>query len=253
VGIDGNRKWFDLAVDTSIYNYTSSLNQSVYAYIGYVPEGRHFNGSVDIYPPATNNRTSASPVSYADVTSWPVLRIEGGGSMYVGQYLWVRLLPTGPHAISFIYSGSLYPTVRCAMHSLLDDLKLKLVMASSCAQDLVVEDVTLYSSPRMGIVASIARNLTLRRYNVLKKGKRYGSLNVDCVHLSGLRGRLKFEDSLLEGSGDDGLNIHNQNAQVLEIVNGTTLSVAGFTTDKVQKSVSTYIPSHACVILVWAS
>jgi hypothetical protein len=111
VGIDSARKWFDLAVDTSVYNYTTSLNQSVYAYIAYIPNLNHFNGSVDVYPPATNNRTMESPISYSNSTAWPVLRIQGGGSLFVGQYLWVRLSPTCAHALPFYPSGSLYATV----------------------------------------------------------------------------------------------------------------------------------------------
>lgn len=111
VGIDSAKKWFDLAVDSSIYNYTSSLNQSVYSCVGYIPSTKHFNGSVDVYPSITYNRTSVSPVSYSNETTWPVLRIQGGGALFVGQHLWVRFSPTCTHALPFYPSGSLYATV----------------------------------------------------------------------------------------------------------------------------------------------
>jgi hypothetical protein len=116
VGIDSASKWLDLAVDTTIYNYTASLHQTVLAYQAYVPNLGHFNGSMSVYPPSTNNRTTASPILYSGVTAWPVLRIQGGGSLFVGQYLWVRLVSTCGHALMFAPSGSLYATVPSHSH-----------------------------------------------------------------------------------------------------------------------------------------
>jgi hypothetical protein len=77
----------------------------------------------------------------------------------------------------------------------------------------------------MGVVGTVM-NLSIRRFNVLKKGDRYGSLNEDGVHLNGMRGTFTFEDSVLEGMGDDGLNIHNQNSEIINIVNSTTIEVS---------------------------
>lgn len=91
-----------------------------------------------------------------------------------------------------------------------------------------MHDITLYSSPCMGLVME-GTNLAIQQYHVLKKGRRYGSINQECIHLSGLWGHLSFEDSLLEGSGDDGLNINNQNSYVSGIVDSTTILLSGTT------------------------
>lgn len=97
-------------------------------------------------------------------------------------------------------------------------------------QDLLVEDVTVYSSPCMSLVVSLISNISIRRFNVLKKGARYGSSNVDCIHSTGARGQFIFEDSVLEGSGDDGLNINNQNSHIEGIYNSTTFYVSSGST-----------------------
>lgn len=114
MGIDTvGKTWIDLAVDTSIYNYNTSLNQPVYAWIRYIAEAGHFDGSLDVYPPSSNGPTAISPATYDNVT-WPVLRLDATNTYLpsVGQYLWVRLSPTCHHAMSFAGYSNFAASVR---------------------------------------------------------------------------------------------------------------------------------------------
>jgi len=45
--------------------------------------------------------------------------------------------------------------------------------------------------------------------NVVKYPGRYATTNLDIVHMHELRGHVEVRDTLLEGSGDDGLAISN--------------------------------------------
>lgn len=95
----------------------------------------------------------------------------------------------------------------------------------------------------MGVVGAL-RNLDIRGLYVRKKGDRYGSLNRDGVHMNGLRGKLTFEDSLLEGMGDDGLNIHNQNSEIVNVVNSTAVDISSFKNNATWTGPSTSFLPH---------
>lgn len=77
-----------------------------------------------------------------------------------------------------------------------------------CA-DVQVHDCTVYTTPGMGLVASICENVTLRHFNVLKRpgSRRPMSATADGAHFGGCKGTVSLEDCVFEGMGDDGANI----------------------------------------------
>lgn len=77
-----------------------------------------------------------------------------------------------------------------------------------CA-DVLVHDCTVYTTPGMGLVAGVCKNVTLRHFNVLKRpgSGRPMSATADGAHFGGCKGTVLLEDCVFEGMGDDGANI----------------------------------------------
>lgn len=64
--------------------------------------------------------------------------------------------------------------------------------------------------PGMGIYASLTTNIELSGVAVAKKAGRPMSITADAVHFSSCAGEIVIRDSLFEGQGDDGLNVHGK-------------------------------------------
>jgi hypothetical protein len=62
----------------------------------------------------------------------------------------------------------------------------------------------------MGIYASLTSNIELSGVAVAKKAGRPMSITADAVHFSSCAGAIVIRDSLFEGQGDDGLNVHGK-------------------------------------------
>ena len=77
-----------------------------------------------------------------------------------------------------------------------------------CA-DVQVSDVTVYTTPGMGLVAVHSTDVSLNRFNVLLRpgSKRLMSATADATHFGGCKGTVTLEDCVFEGMGDDGANI----------------------------------------------
>ena len=82
---------------------------------------------------------------------------------------------------------------------------------------MTFEDVTIYSTAGMGLYASLTRDVTLRRVQVAKRDGRPMSITADAVHFDTCAGHLQIQDSLFEGQGDDGLNVHGKFGMVQSI------------------------------------
>lgn len=80
---------------------------------------------------------------------------------------------------------------------------------NSCS-NMTLQDLTLYSAPGMGIYASMTRDVLLQRVQVAKRSGRPMSITADAVHFDTCAGHLQIQDSLFEGQGDDGLNVHGK-------------------------------------------
>lgn len=60
----------------------------------------------------------------------------------------------------------------------------------------------------MGFYGSLTRNIELASVAVAKREGRPMSITADAVHFSSCAGDIVIRDSLFEGQGDDGLNVH---------------------------------------------
>ncbi len=81
-------------------------------------------------------------------------------------------------------------------------------MFSRC-QDVHVHDVTVHSTPGMGLVADTTHNITLERFHVAPTPgeERLVSATADGTHFSGCTGLIRIDDCRFDRMGDDAVNI----------------------------------------------
>ena len=90
---------------------------------------------------------------------------------------------------------------------------------------VVLENVTVHDAPGMGVYASDATNLTLRKFRVEPRGDQWMSTTADAAHFKGCRGTVTVEDSTFAGMGDDAINIHGLYGRFTQRVDARTLAV----------------------------
>ena len=92
---------------------------------------------------------------------------------------------------------------------------------------LVIQDVTVYTSPGMGVFCHYCSDILLQRINFVKKREaswiRPMSLTADACHLFSTTGFIEIADSVFEGQGDDGLNVHGHFQEIESIINNRSL------------------------------
>jgi hypothetical protein len=91
--------------------------------------------------------------------------------------------------------------------------------------DLTIQSVTTYTSWCMSFFALRARRLNVIDYHVLRKGDRWMSTIVDCMHFADAREYVNIFDSRCESMGDDGLNVHSTYLPVTQVINSTALVI----------------------------
>lgn len=94
-------------------------------------------------------------------------------------------------------------------------------------EDITLSNLTLYSSPSMGIfVSKLIRGLAIQNFQAIKNpadSSRLITFAADGIHLDQVGGDIIIENSQVSYQGDDGLNI------VSKITNGTTVSGSSMT------------------------
>jgi hypothetical protein len=74
--------------------------------------------------------------------------------------------------------------------------------------DITLQSIAIYTAWGMGFVTLRSRRLTINNYNVLQRKGRWMSSIIDCMHFTDTREYLSLSDSVCQGMGDDGLNVH---------------------------------------------
>lgn len=80
----------------------------------------------------------------------------------------------------------------------------------SDSRDVTIEDVRIYHSPTMAVIAQLSRDITLRRTTVTVPpgSSRLISAVADATHFVNCEGQVLLEDCIFENMGDDALNAH---------------------------------------------
>ena len=80
-----------------------------------------------------------------------------------------------------------------------------------------LDQVTLFSVPGMGVLATDATDVTLQGVRIERREGRPLSIAADGSHFASCSGTITLRDCHYEGQGDDGLNIHGNFASVAQI------------------------------------
>lgn len=72
----------------------------------------------------------------------------------------------------------------------------------------LLEDITIFSQPGMGIVGHRSQDIVIRNLSVVPGAEDGVSTNTDATHFASCKGLLRVENSTFRGQGDDALNVH---------------------------------------------
>lgn len=84
------------------------------------------------------------------------------------------------------------------------------------SENTVLQDVKIFNNCGMGIVGHRSRDIFIRRLMVIPSPGYGMSTNTDATHFSSCRGKLRFENCIFEGQGDDATNVHTYYHTILE-------------------------------------
>jgi hypothetical protein len=75
---------------------------------------------------------------------------------------------------------------------------------------VVLEDITIHTTPGMGVIGHGCGDITMLRLRVMRRpgSDHVMTTNADATHFIGCRGAIDFDDCLFEGMGDDATNVH---------------------------------------------
>ena len=89
--------------------------------------------------------------------------------------------------------------------------------------NVLIQDVTFYALPGMGVFGTRTRDITLKRYSVRPSGKRIMSINVDGSHFVSCRGTVELDGCYFQGMGDDAFNMHGRYYTIGEVIDEKTV------------------------------
>ncbi|MBR6806864.1 MAG: hypothetical protein IKM46_00645 [Clostridia bacterium] len=76
------------------------------------------------------------------------------------------------------------------------------------AKNITLKDITIHSQPGMGIVGNRSEDITLSHVSVVPSVGHHVSTNTDATHFTSIKGKLRLENCVFEGQGDDFINVH---------------------------------------------
>lgn len=89
--------------------------------------------------------------------------------------------------------------------------------------DITIQSIAIYAAWGMGFVTLRSRRLTINNYTVLQRSGRWMSSIIDCMHFTDTREYLSLSNSVCQGMGDDGLNVHGVFFSVRSVIDPKTI------------------------------
>lgn len=77
------------------------------------------------------------------------------------------------------------------------------------AENIGIEDVTIYCQPGMGVLGQHSKDITLTGLRVVPSPGQGQSTDTDASHFADCTGFIRYKDCQLQGSGDDAIAIQN--------------------------------------------
>lgn len=92
------------------------------------------------------------------------------------------------------------------------------------SENILIEDVSLYSTGAMGVICQICENVTLNRLKtVVREGSnRYLSVNADSTHFVNCSGKVIYKDCVFLNMLDDAGNVHGNYHKIVKKLDKNT-------------------------------
>lgn len=95
------------------------------------------------------------------------------------------------------------------------------ILIDNC-ENIVLENVTIFSSPSMGVMCQLSKNVTLKDVKVVKeKGSAYDITTLaDATHFFACRGKITIDGCTFINMNDDAVNVHGIYQAVISVGTG---------------------------------
>ena len=94
------------------------------------------------------------------------------------------------------------------------------------ASNTVLQQVTIYSQPGMGIVGHRSNNILMNGLRIVPRPGLYQSTNTDATHFTSCTGTIRFDGCTFEGQGDDATNVHGYYQVITKQLSTRAYSIA---------------------------
>lgn len=94
------------------------------------------------------------------------------------------------------------------------------------ASNTVLQQVTIYSQPGMGIVGHRSNNILMNGLRIVPRPGFYQSTNTDATHFTSCTGTIRFDGCTFEGQGDDATNVHGYYQVITNQLSTRSYSIA---------------------------
>eukprot|EP00048_Salpingoeca_helianthica_P004842 m.81528 g.81528 ORF g.81528 m.81528 type:complete len:633 (-) comp13370_c1_seq1:99-1997(-) len=96
-------------------------------------------------------------------------------------------------------------------------------------RSVTLDHVTIYTAAGMGLYADFTTDVLISSLQIKKRntasGLRPMSITADALHFNACAGTIEIRNSLFEGQGDDGLNVHSKFGAIDAIPDATSLTL----------------------------
>ena len=98
----------------------------------------------------------------------------------------------------------------------------------SDSRDITVENVHIYHSGAMALIAQYCENVTVRGYSTARRegSSRIVTASADATHFVDCKGKILLENCTFESMLDDAVNIHGTYMQVRQIISGNEFAAS---------------------------
>ncbi len=90
----------------------------------------------------------------------------------------------------------------------------------------MLENLTIFTAAGMGMYAQLSSNVAVVGVRIVKAPGRSMSITADALHFNACNGSVLISDSIFEGQGDDGLNVHGKFGVVETVTLPSTIALA---------------------------
>ncbi len=128
-------------------------------------------------------------------------------NQFIKNRIWVAVKYLGPQRLRLFGKLPNIPGEKFAM--LTHTLHSRPAILIHEAQNIILNNVTIYSQPGMGIVAHRSHDMIFNNLQIVPSENTYASTNTDATHFTNCTGTITFDHCRFEGHGDDATNIHS--------------------------------------------